>query len=94
MYYKAILNYFGTLKFAPQCFKNKKMCDKVVDNYAHALGLITIVIRLKKVYNKAVNAFLLTIQFVPKCYKDRGIINKIVYIFLFYLALLLIDIRV
>ena len=69
------------------------MCDKVVDNYAHALGLITIVIRLQKVDNKAVNAFLLTIQFIPKCYMDQEMINKIVYIFLLYLALLLIDIR-
>ena len=28
------------LKFIPDCHKNKKMCDKAVDNYVYALKFV------------------------------------------------------
>ena len=37
---KVILQNGGALTFVPDCYKNKKMCDKVVDNYAHAFEFV------------------------------------------------------
>ena len=36
MYDKAILENGGTLKYVYDCYKNQKMCNKVVNNYLHA----------------------------------------------------------
>ena len=30
-----------TLKFLPNCSKNKEMCNKAVDNYPHALEFVS-----------------------------------------------------
>ena len=38
---KAILEYYETLKRIPDCYKNKKMDNKAVDNYPHALEFVT-----------------------------------------------------
>ena len=35
---KVILENGGKLTFVPDCYKNQKMCNKAVDNYADALG--------------------------------------------------------
>ena len=37
---KAILENGGTLKSVSDCQKNQKMCNKVVDNYSHALEFL------------------------------------------------------
>ena len=37
---KAILENGGTLKPVSDCYKNQKMCNKVVDNYPHALDFV------------------------------------------------------
>ena len=34
---KAIFENGGTLKSAPDCYKNQEMCNEVVDNYPHGL---------------------------------------------------------
>ena len=34
---RAILKNGGTLEFVPNHYKTKEMCNKAVDNYAHAL---------------------------------------------------------
>ena len=38
---KAILENDGTLKSAPDCYKNEEMCNKAADNYLHALEFVT-----------------------------------------------------
>ena len=40
MCYKVILENGGMLMFVPECQKNKKMWNKAVDNYPHALEFV------------------------------------------------------
>ena len=40
MFDKAILENGGTLKSVSECYKNQEMCNKTVDNYAHALEFV------------------------------------------------------
>ena len=37
---KAILENGGILKSVPNCYKNQEMCNKVVNNYPHALRFV------------------------------------------------------
>ena len=37
---KVILENNGTLKSVPDCYKNKKMYNQAVNNYAHALEFV------------------------------------------------------
>ena len=37
---KAILENGGTIKSVPDCYRNKKMCNKAVDNYPHVLEFV------------------------------------------------------
>ena len=39
---KVILENGGMLKFIPDCYKNQKMCDKTVNNYAHELEYVPV----------------------------------------------------
>ena len=55
---KVILENGGILKFISDCCKNRKMCDRAIDNYAYAF-------RQKEMCNKAVDTYPSTVQFVP-----------------------------
>ena len=35
-----VLENGGMLKFIHDCYKNQKMCNKAIDNYAHALDFV------------------------------------------------------
>ena len=37
---KAILENGGILKSVPDCYKNQEVCNKVDDNYPHALEFV------------------------------------------------------
>ena len=37
---KSILENGGILKSVPNCYKNQEMCNKVVNNYPHALRFV------------------------------------------------------
>ena len=37
---KAILENGGTLKFVPDCYKNREMCNKASDNFPQALEFV------------------------------------------------------
>ena len=37
---KAILENGGILKSVPNCYKNQEMCNKIVNNYPHALRFV------------------------------------------------------
>ena len=37
---KAILGNRGTLKSIADCYKNHEICNKVIDNYCHALEFV------------------------------------------------------
>ena len=61
-----ILKKVGILMFVPNCYNNQKMCNKAVDNCAHAL------------FNAAINMYLYAIQFVPECHNIQEICDKAV----------------
>ena len=65
-----------TLQFVRDQYKTQKMCDKAVDNYAHALEFAPDYYKTQKMCNKTVNTntYLSTIIFVPECYKTQEII--------------------
>ena len=56
--HKAILENSGTLKPVPDCYKNQTMCNKAVDNYAHALESVPDCYNTQEVCGKAVNTSL------------------------------------
>ena len=41
MFCKAILENGGTLIYFLDCYKNKKICNEVVDSYANALEFVS-----------------------------------------------------
>ena len=49
----------GTLKSAPDCYKNQEMCNKAVHDYPHALEFIPECFMTQKMYDKAVYTFFL-----------------------------------
>ena len=61
-----ILKKVGILMFVPNCYNNQKMCNKAVDNCAHAL------------FNAAINMYPYAIQFVPECHNIQEICDKAV----------------
>ena len=71
---KVILKNGGT-KPVPDCYRNHKMCNKAVDNYAHALEYVP---KCYKSQNTAVDTYSSTIQFVPDEYKTQKICDKAV----------------
>ena len=56
---KAILENGGTLESVSDCYKNQKMCNKVVDNYYHALEFVLEYYKSKKCVIKLLILFLL-----------------------------------
>ena len=51
------------------------MCDKVVDNYAHAFKFVPNCYIIQEICDKAVNTYHSTIQFVPDSYKTQEIVG-------------------
>ena len=67
---KAVLENGGMLKTVPDCYKNKKIRNKAVDNYARALEFVPDCYKTQKMCNKAVNTSPSAIQFVPECSRN------------------------
>ena len=72
----ATLENGGTLKSVPDCYKNPEMCNKVVDNYPHALEFVPQCFMTQKMCDKVFKkCFLYLIQFLidiklKKCVKE------------------------
>ena len=62
---------FFLFYFVPDRYKTQEMCDKAVDNYAHALKFVPDQYRTKKMYDEAVDNYSSLIQFVPECNKTN-----------------------
>ena len=56
------------------------MCNKAVNNYAHALKHVPEYQNTQQIFNKAVNAFFYVIQIVPECNKGQKVCIKAVNI--------------
>ena len=64
------------LIFVTDCWKNQRMFNKAVDNYAHVLEFVSDWCNTQKMRNKADDTDLSAIQFVPSCYKTHEICVK------------------
>ena len=53
---KVIIENGGVLRFFPDCYKNRKMFDKAVDNYFYALELDPDCYKTQKICDKTVDA--------------------------------------
>ena len=56
--------------------KKKKISNKPVNNYTHALEFVPNCYKTQKPCNKAVDTYPLTIQFALECYKNKKICDK------------------
>ena len=54
------------------------MCIKVVDNYTHALEVVSECYKTRKICDKSVNTYPSTIKFVPECLMTQQICDKVV----------------
>ena len=61
------------------------MCNKVVDNYPHALEFVPERLKAQRMCDKAVDTYPSTIKFVPKCFMIQEMCDKAVnrYYFVF-----------
>ena len=50
MFDKVILENRETFKSVPDCYKNQKICDEAVDNYAHGLEFVSECYKTQKMY--------------------------------------------
>ena len=66
----------GSSMFIPDFYKNKKMYNKGIDDYPHALELFPDCYKPQKIRNKAVNNYSFAIQFVSECCKTREMCDK------------------
>ena len=69
------------------------MCDKVVDNYPHALKFVPDCYMAQNMRNKTVNTHHSTIQLVPECYKTQTRCDKAVNRCFLYLILFMIGVK-
>ena len=60
----AVVENDETLMYVPNCYKNKKMRNKVVDNYAHVLKLVPDCYKTQKMCNKAFDTSPSSIQYI------------------------------
>ena len=79
------------LKFIPDYYKSKKIFDKAVDNYSHALEFVLDCNNTQKMYNKAADTYPSVIQLVSKSYKTQKMCDKAVGTVI--LTLFFIDVR-
>ena len=64
---KGIQENSGRLESAPDCCENQQICDKVVNNFNHALKFVP---NWYKTQNCVIlNTYPSTIQFVTECYE-------------------------
>ena len=52
------------------------MCNKVVDNYPHALEFVPEYYKPQKMSDEAVDTYPSAIKFVPECHKTQEMCNK------------------
>ena len=52
---EAFLENCGTLKSVSDCYKNKKMCNKAVDNYPHTLEFVPECCKTEEMCDEAVH---------------------------------------
>ena len=62
---EVIIENGGTLGFVSDCYKDRKMFVKAVDNYSHASKFLPDCCKSQKMCNKAVDTYPYAIQFVP-----------------------------
>ena len=75
---KVILENSGMLMFVPNYYKNQKMCNNSVDNYAHALEFVLDCFKIQKMCSKTINTYPSAMQFVSNCYKTQEMCAKAV----------------
>ena len=72
---------------APDCYKNKQLCDKDVYNYRHALEFDPECCKTHEMWNKGVDTYPPTTKYVPECYKTQKNVlkssSKIIFCILF-----------
>ena len=73
-----VLENDGTLKSAPDFFKNQEMCNKVVDNYPYGLEFFPECYKTQKISDKVANTYPSTIKFVLECFMTQKICDKAV----------------
>lgn len=59
------------LGFLPDCYKDKKICQKAVDNYVHASWHVPNCYNTEQMCNIFVGTHPSAIQFIPKCWKSE-----------------------
>ena len=69
------------LTFIHDCCKDQNMCNKVVDNYAHASRSVPNCFKTQK--KCVIKLYLSTIQFVPDRFKTQEVCDKAVDTFSF-----------
>ena len=79
MYDKATLGNGGMLKSVPDCYKIQKICNKAVDNYAHALEFVRDCYKTQKMCVKTVDTCLFKFDSVPDQYKTQEMCDKTVF---------------
>ena len=89
----AILENDGMLQSVPDQYKIHEICDKVVDNYAHALEFVRHCYKTQKMHHKVINTYPSTIQFVFEYYKTPEMSDNAINTCFLYSILFLIDIR-
>ena len=52
------------------------MCNKVVDNYSHALEFVPENYKTQKTCDNAASTYLSTIKFVPECFMTQESVRK------------------
>ena len=67
------------LKFVPDCYKNQRMCNKAVNNYAHALQFVPNWLRRKKCVIKLLIQVLLQCKLIPDWCKTQPMCGKVAF---------------
>ena len=73
---KFILENGEMLMFIPDCYKNQKIVNKIVDYYSYALEFLADCYKTQKCVIKTVDTYLSAIQFVPEWSKTQKIPDK------------------
>ena len=66
----------GTIKSAPDSYKNEEMFNKAVDDYPHALEFVPECYKTQEMCDKGVNTHSSTIEFVLESCKTQKMCDK------------------
>ena len=66
-------------KSVPDCYKNKNMCKKAIDNHPHALEFVPECFKTQKMCDKAVDSHPPTLKYVPECSKTQNMYYRAVH---------------